>query len=100
MQDRLTAFKEQAYARGFDANSSPKEKNWSHARFTIPGEQCAGCQIRPQQCSAYSSPIRGLLQMELSSRQDSGEPLLAQPFAPCSLFSGHSRNRGSNLIRG
>ena len=35
MQDRLTAFKEQAYARGFAAHHSPKEKNWSHAFFDL-----------------------------------------------------------------
>lgn len=35
MQDRLTAFREQAYARGFSANQSPKEKNWSHAFFDV-----------------------------------------------------------------
>ncbi len=35
MQDRLTLFREQAYARGFDSHQSPKEKNWSHAFFDI-----------------------------------------------------------------
>ena len=35
MQDRLTTFREQAYARGFKDNHSPKEKNWSHAFFDL-----------------------------------------------------------------
>lgn len=35
MQDRLIAFKEQAYARGFGHRHSPKETNLSHAFFDL-----------------------------------------------------------------
>jgi trans-4-hydroxy-L-proline dehydratase len=35
MQDRLNAFKEQAYVRGFEGHESPKEKNLSHAFFDL-----------------------------------------------------------------
>jgi trans-4-hydroxy-L-proline dehydratase len=38
MQTRLAAFKEQAYARGFAAPSSPKERHWSHAFFELYGD--------------------------------------------------------------
>ncbi|HOF60302.1 MAG TPA: pyruvate formate lyase family protein [Candidatus Latescibacteria bacterium] len=35
MQDRLAAFRDQAYARGFASHRSPKEKNYSFAFFDL-----------------------------------------------------------------
>ncbi|HQI75662.1 MAG TPA: pyruvate formate lyase family protein [Candidatus Latescibacteria bacterium] len=35
MQDRLAAFRDQAYARGFTSHHSPKEKNYSYAFFDL-----------------------------------------------------------------
>ena len=35
MNPRLAAFRDEAYARGFGAQKSPKEENWTHAFFEL-----------------------------------------------------------------
>lgn len=90
MQDRLTAFKEQAYARGFAAHHSPKEKNWSHAFFDL----YAGLPTPERQARSFAYALEHEPVHIHPLTRIPGQIFQACPGAGCPEFTGSSEHPG------
>lgn len=90
MQNRLSEFKEQAYARGFAGNTSPKEKNWSHAFFDV----YAGLPLPERQARSFAYALEREPVLIHPLTRIPGQIFQACAGAGCAEYNGSAEHAG------